>query len=76
MTLEQLEAEILAMPEASQVALVSRLLTHLGVGDQIDSEIGEAWVEEAELRDRAMDEHQVTGIPAQEVFQKLRAALQ
>ncbi len=39
MTLENLEAEILALPQDSQVILLSRLLKHLGRGE-IDREFG------------------------------------
>ncbi|MCL1463603.1 addiction module protein [Argonema galeatum] len=76
MTLEQLEAEVLALPKDSQAALLARLLAYLGQTDEIDQEIASVWVREAQLRDRAMDEDRVTGIPAEQVFQKLRESLQ
>ena len=50
MTLENLEAEVLALPKDSQAALLSRLLEHLGRGE-IDREVGSIGVEEAQRRD-------------------------
>lgn len=74
MTLEKLEAEVLALPKDSQVALLARLLERLGQSEAVDRGVASVWTEEAERRDRAMDEGQVTGIPAKEVFQRVREA--
>lgn len=76
MTLEQLEAAILALPKDSLAALLARLLGYLGQTGEIDREVASIWFEEAEARDRAMDNDRVSGIPAKEVFQRLRASLQ
>lgn len=70
MTLENLEAEVLALPRDSQAILLSRLLKHLGQSSEIDPEVASVWVEEAQRRDREMDDGQVTGIPAEQVFDK------
>jgi len=75
MTLENLEAEVLLLPRDSQAELLARLLQHLGRSNEIDREVASIWGEEAELRDRAMDDNQVTGIPAEQVFQRIRASL-
>jgi len=75
MTIENLEAEVLALPKDSQAALLSRLLEHLGESGEIDREVASIWGEEAEWRDREMDGGQVTGIPAEQVFQKIRGFL-
>lgn len=56
MKLEQLEAEVLALPKQSQAELLARLLEHLGQTGEIDQETASVWVEEAELRDQAMDD--------------------
>lgn len=69
MTLENLEAEVLALPKDSQAALLSRLLEHLGRGE-IDREVASVWVKEAQRRDREMDGGEVTGIPVEQVFEK------
>ena len=75
MTIEQLEAEVLALPKDSQKQLIARLLEHLGKTSEIDPEVSSIWIEEAELRNQAMDKGQVSGIPAEEVFQTVRASL-
>jgi hypothetical protein len=75
MTLENLEAELLSLPRASQATLLARLLEHLGRSNEIDQEVASVWAEEAERRDQAMDDGQ-TGVPAQQVFQRVRASLQ
>lgn len=76
MTLENLEAEVLSLPRDSQVTLLARLLERLGQSNEIDQEIASVWVEQAELRDRAMDDGQASGIPAEQLFQRIRASLQ
>jgi len=50
MTLENLEAEVLALPKDSQAALLSRLIEHLWRGE-IDREVGSIEVEDAQRRD-------------------------
>jgi hypothetical protein len=76
MTLEQLEAAILALPKDSAAALLARILGYLGQTGEIDPEVASIWDQEAELRDRSMDNDRVTGIPAKEVFERLRASVQ
>ncbi|MEH1911765.1 addiction module protein [Nostoc sp.] len=76
MTLEQLEAEVLALPKDSQVILLARLLERLGQESGIDQEIAASWAEEAQKRDEDMNINQITGIPAEELFQRVRASLQ
>ncbi len=76
MTIEQIEAEVLALPKDAQVLLLARLLERLGQDSKIDQEITGCWVEEAEKRDKDMDAHDAVGIPADEVFQQVRASLQ
>ncbi|WP_341734952.1 DUF1778 domain-containing protein [Microcoleus sp. EPA2] len=50
MTIENLEAEVLALPKDSQAALLSRLLEHLWRGE-IDREVGSIGGEDAQIRD-------------------------
>jgi hypothetical protein len=76
MTLENLEAAVLLLPKQSQATLLARMLERLGQSTEIDQEVASVWVEEAELRDRAMDDSRVAGIPAEQVFQQVRASLQ
>jgi len=70
MTIENIEAEVMALPKDSQAILLSRLLKHLGQISEIDPEAASIWSEEAQMRDREMDAGQVTGIPAEQVFDK------
>ncbi|MCY7273409.1 MAG: addiction module protein [Phormidesmis sp. CAN_BIN44] len=76
MTLENLEAEVLSLPKDSQVTLLARLLERLGQSNEIDQDVASVWVDEAELRDQAMDDGQLTGIHAEQAFQRVRASLQ
>lgn len=76
MTLKQLETEVLALPKDSLVQLLARLLKHLNKLSEIDREIESVWTQEAEARDREIDDGTANGIPAEEVFQQLRASLQ
>lgn len=74
MTIEQLEAEVLALPKDSQVILLARLLERLGQESGIDQEIAASWAEEAQKGDEDMNTNQITGIPAEEVFRRVCAS--
>jgi hypothetical protein len=76
MTIESLEAEVLLLPKQTQATLLARMLERLGQGNEIDQEVFSIWVEEAKLRDRAMDNNEAAGIPAEQVFQRVRTSLQ
>ncbi|NET62759.1 MAG: addiction module component [Symploca sp. SIO2E6] len=75
MTIENLEAEVLALPKESQVQLLARLLEHLGQNDEIDQQVASVWIEQAELRDQSLDNGQATGVPAEQVFRQIRSSL-
>jgi Putative addiction module component len=75
MTLDNLEAEVFSLPRDSQATLLARLLERLGQSNEIDQEVASEWVEEAELRDRAMDDGHTAGVPAEQVFQRIRASM-
>ena len=70
MTIENLEAQVMALPRDSQAILLSRLLKHLGQSREIDPEVTAIWSEEAQRRDREMDSGEVIGIPAEQVFDR------
>lgn len=70
MTIENLEAEVMALPRDAQAILLSRLLQHLGQSRENEPEVTAIWSEEAQRRDREMDSGEVTGIPAEQVFDK------
>jgi hypothetical protein len=75
MTLENLEAELFSLPKDSQAALLARLLERLGQSNEIDREVASVWVEEAERRDRSVDDSNIAEITAERVFQRIRASL-
>ena len=76
MTIEQLEAQVLALPNDSLALLVARLIEHLGQVGEIDQKVAQEWIQEAELRDEDMSNGNIAAISSQEVFSKLRASLQ
>jgi Putative addiction module component len=74
-TLEQIEDEVLRLPEEARVRILERLL--LSFQERAGSEekgITRAWVEEAERRDDEMSSGREEGLPAQEAISKLRAS--
>ncbi len=76
MTLETIEAEVFLLPKQSRATLLSRMLERLGQSNEISPEVASIWVEEAEMRDRAMENGETTGIPAEQLFQRVRTSLQ
>ncbi|ELS33781.1 MAG: addiction module protein [Pseudanabaena sp. Salubria-1] len=75
MTLEQLENEVLALPQDSLIHLFTRLIEQLGKTNEIDREVENDWLEEAEARDHDLTSGEVIGYPASQVFADLRASL-
>ncbi|MFM6277279.1 MAG: addiction module protein [Dolichospermum sp.] len=76
MTIEQLEAQVLALPKDTLALLVARLIEHLGQVEEIDQQIANEWIQEAELRDKDISNGKIAGISSQEVFSKLRIYLE
>jgi putative addiction module component (TIGR02574 family) len=72
--LDELETEALSLPEKDRAHLFSRLLLSFEPASE-EKEAAHVWAEEAERRDQAMESGEEPGIPAEEVFTKLRAAL-
>ena len=76
-TLDQLEDEVLHLPEESRARLMERLLSSFQQEPGSDEEhLAQEWVEEAERRDREMSSSSEDGLPAQEVLSKLRSTFQ
>ena len=75
MTFNQIEAEVLALPEKSRAKLLERLLLSFEEKLQTDEEVARAWTEEAERRDQEMNSSGELGVPAAEVFKRLRSSL-
>jgi putative addiction module component (TIGR02574 family) len=72
MTVEQIEAEVLKLPEQARVDLLDRLMRSLAETAAMEPAVAEAWAQEAVRRDEEMDSGHAAGIPAEEVFEELR----
>ena len=72
MTVEQIEAEVLKLPEQARAELLSRLMRSLTDTAALDPDVAEVWMQEAIRRDEEMESGAVSGIPAEEVFAELR----
>jgi putative addiction module component (TIGR02574 family) len=73
MTVEQIEAEVLKLPEQAQAELLGRLMRSLADTSAIDPDVAEAWAQEVIRRDEEMESGSVAGILAEEVFAELRS---
>ncbi len=72
-TLEEIESELLELPENARALLAERLLGSLEEAG--DPEVEEIWVEEAIRRREDLRRNPAAGISAEEVFAELRAKL-
>jgi putative addiction module component (TIGR02574 family) len=72
MTVEQIEAEALKLPEQARVELLDRLMRSLAETAAMEPAVAEAWTQEAVRRDEEMESGHVAGIPAEKVFEELR----
>jgi putative addiction module component (TIGR02574 family) len=72
MTVEQLEAEALQLPERARAELMGKLMRSLANTPATDPDVLDAWAQEAVRRDEEMDSGSIAGIPADEVFEELR----
>jgi putative addiction module component (TIGR02574 family) len=73
MTVEQIEVEVLQLPEQARAELLGRLMRSLANTSALDPDVAEAWVQEAIRRDEEMESGAVAGIPAEEVLAELRS---
>ncbi|HVS00347.1 MAG TPA: addiction module protein [Thermoanaerobaculia bacterium] len=73
MTLTDLEAEALKLRPDARAKLAASLLHSLE--DLKEEEIEELWLDEAERRNREIEEGTLSEIPAEEVFREVRARL-
>jgi putative addiction module component (TIGR02574 family) len=72
MAVEQIEVEVLKLPERARVELLDRLMRSLAETSATEPAVAEAWTQEAIRRDEEMESGHVAGIPAEEVFEELR----
>lgn len=73
MTVEQIEAEALKLPDQARAELLGRLMRSLADTLAMDPDVAEAWAQEAVRRDEEMELGSVTGLPAAEVFEEMRS---
>ena len=72
-TLEQIEAELLQLPEPSRARLAQSLLSSLGDFDEAGTDL--IWADEAERRYQEIQRGEVNAIPSEEVFREARSRL-
>ena len=73
MTAIDLESEVLKLSPKERARIAQRLLESLEAPSQ--EEIESLWLDEAESRDRALDDDPGRAIPADEVLREARARL-
>ena len=73
MSIEEIESEALKLGPNERARLAGTLLESLEELSRAENE--RLWAEEAERRDRDMDAHESSGIPAEEVFHDARSRL-
>ena len=71
-TVADLEETMLALPEPERARLAGSLVRSLTPGDEA---IWQAWLDEAERRDREMGDDPEAGVPAEEVLREARSRL-
>jgi putative addiction module component (TIGR02574 family) len=73
LSIDEIEAEVLKLPEEARTELIERLMTGFQKTQGWDDQIARTWAEEAERRSREMTETGDEGVPAEEVFRRLRS---
>jgi putative addiction module component (TIGR02574 family) len=72
MSVQELEAALLKLPNQERARLAEVLIDSL---DE-ENEIAQAWTDEAERRLEELRSGKVQGVPAEEVFARIRAQIQ
>lgn len=75
MTLDQIQAEALKLPDESRIKLFESLLRSFEEQQDLDEGVARVWAEEAERRAQAMADGSEPDIPAEEVFARVRSSL-
>lgn len=73
LSVDEIEAEALKLPEGSRAELLERLMLSFQRSLDWDDPIARTWAEEAERRDQEMTATGDEGVPAEEVFRQLRS---
>ena len=74
-SLAEIEDDALKLSDEERARLAVRLLASLEEEAESPEEIEKLWVEEAERRFRELRDGAVQGVPAEDVFTRLRAKL-
>ena len=69
-TYEEIISAALALPPGARAMLAEHLLESLDAEDQ--ERIDKLWADEAERRDKEIDDGTVTAVPGEEVMNRLR----
>lgn len=72
MSIDEIEAVALALPEEQLDELIDRLATHRGMSPELQQD----WLREVRRRVTEYDAGEVEGIPMEETLARLRAMLQ
>lgn len=70
-TYEEIMSAALALPPGARATLAEHLMESLDAEDQ--ERIDSLWAEEAERRDKEIEDGTVTAIPGEEVMNRLRS---
>ncbi|HUO84902.1 MAG TPA: addiction module protein [Thermoanaerobaculia bacterium] len=73
---EDVEAEALDLPDESRARLAESLLASLALHGSGDPEVANDWLDEAERRDREMDEGRDQGRQASDLFPAMRKRIE
>lgn len=75
LTVDEIEAAARELAQDARAELLGRLMRSFEQDLDIDESAAHAWADEAERRDEEMTRTGDPGIPAEEVFAKVRALL-
>ena len=76
LTVDEIEAAARELPENARAELLERLLRSFEQDLDLDESVAEVWADEAERRDAEMSRSGDPGVPAEEVFARIRSLLQ
>lgn len=71
--IKKIEAEIRALSGQDKAELLRSLISELDAPADVDVE--QAWLEEAQRRNRELVDGKVKGVPGEQVFENLRSRL-
>ena len=75
LTVDEIEAAARELPEDACAELLGRLFWSFEQALELDESVAQAWAEEAERRDEEMSRTGDPGVPAEEVFARIRSLL-